>query len=334
MGHWEYPRTRNAGLSSAVAPIGSVHAGEKPPMLNTRQKVLRNFWYATLPVDKLEGRPEAVPPARRRTSSCSSTTAARRRRSRTAAATAPAKLSKGWIKDGHIVCGYHGWEYDRDGKLVNIPQFPSEQPMPDARAPTFRASERYGYVWVCLGEPLADIPDLPQERDPGVPPHPPVRRHWNCSALRMMENSFDNAHFAFVHKGTFGDINQPKPEKYELTETDYGFVAETIVPVRNPPLAARVTGTTRALDQAQDAQRLVHAVLPHDGHGISLRPAPRHLQLGDADRRRLDPARPDPVPQRPRGGLLDRRTRRLGQGDHRGGPRDPRNRPTPTRSST
>ena len=34
----------------------------------------------------------------------------------------------------------------------------------------------------------------------------------------MMENSFDNAHFAFVHKGTFGDIDQPKPEKSELTE--------------------------------------------------------------------------------------------------------------------
>ena len=44
----------------------------------------------------------------------------------------------------------------------------------------------------------------------------------------MMENSFDNAHFAFVHKGTFGDIDQPKPEKYELTETHYGFVADTI----------------------------------------------------------------------------------------------------------
>ena len=67
---------------------------------------------------------------------------------------------------------------------------------------------------------------------------------WRCSALRMMENSFDNAHFAFVHKGTFGDIDQPKPEKYELTETHYGFVAETIVPVRNPPQAARITGTS------------------------------------------------------------------------------------------
>ena len=60
----------------------------------------------------------------------------------------------------------------------------------------------------------------------------------------MMENSFDNSHFSFVHKGTFGDIDQPKPEKYELAETPTGFVAETIVPVRTPPQAARVTGTT------------------------------------------------------------------------------------------
>ncbi len=61
-----------------------------------------------------------------------------------------------------------------------------------------------------------------------------------------MENSFDNSHFAFVHKGTFGDINQPKPEKYEIIETDWGFEAETIVTVVNPPNAERITGTTRS----------------------------------------------------------------------------------------
>ena len=59
-----------------------------------------------------------------------------------------------------------------------------------------------------------------------------------------MENSFDNSHFSFVHRQTFGDADQPKPEKYELTDTEFGFVAETIVPVKNPPQARRVTGTT------------------------------------------------------------------------------------------
>ena len=212
-------------------------------MLNTRQKVLQNFWYATVPTQKLADGPKPFrilgqdvvlfldadgAPAALEDRCCHRT----------------AKLSKGWIKGGNIVCGYHGWEYDRDGKLVNIPQFPFEQAVPDARAKSFRAKERYGYVWVCLGEPQQDIPEVSEETTPGFRRIHQFDDSWNCSALRMMENSFDNAHFAFVHKGTFGDINQPKPEKYEITETDYGFVAETIVDVRNPPIAARITGTT------------------------------------------------------------------------------------------
>lgn len=78
-------------------------------MLNTRQPVLRNFWYATLPLDKLEDGPKpfrilgqdivifvdaAGEPAALEDRCCHRT----------------AKLSKGWIKEGHIVCGYHGWE--------------------------------------------------------------------------------------------------------------------------------------------------------------------------------------------------------------------------------
>jgi phenylpropionate dioxygenase-like ring-hydroxylating dioxygenase large terminal subunit len=139
----------------------------------------------------------------------------------------------------------------------------------------------------------------------------------------MMENSFDNAHFAFVHKGTFGDIDQPKPEKYELTETHYGFVAETIVPVKNPPQAARITGTSepwtrrkmrnawfmpfcRTMDMEYPSglrHVIFNSATPVDDGSIQL------IQI-------------HPLSQRPRGGLLDRGTHRLGPGDHRGGPRD------------
>jgi len=59
-----------------------------------------------------------------------------------------------------------------------------------------------------------------------------------------MENSFDNAHFAFVHRGTFGDMAQPKPKRYEIVETEYGFAATTVVDVVNPPEAYEVTGCT------------------------------------------------------------------------------------------
>jgi phenylpropionate dioxygenase-like ring-hydroxylating dioxygenase large terminal subunit len=212
-------------------------------MLNTRQPVLRRFWYAVMPLAHLEDGPKPFTllgepivlfldangePAALEDRCCHRT----------------AKLSKGWCRDGHIVCGYHGWEYDRDGRLVMIPQFPFEQPIPDAKARSFKSQVRYGYVWVALDEPLADIPDVPEDRDSTYRRIFQFYSQWNTAALRLMENSFDNAHFAFVHKNTFGDIAQPRPEKYEIVETDYGFEAETIVTVRNPPAAARITGTT------------------------------------------------------------------------------------------
>ncbi len=212
-------------------------------MLVTRQPVLRNFWYATLPQDALSDGPkpfrllgqdivlflgeDGAPAALED-----------RCRHRTA------KLSKGWNRDGRVVCGYHGWEYDRTGRLKRIPQFPADQALPDACVTAYSARERYGYVWVCLGEPLLDIPDLPQDRDPAFRRVHQFDERWACSALRMMENSFDNSHFSFVHRATFGDAEQPKPERYALTETEEGFVAEGVVPVKNPPAAHRVTGTT------------------------------------------------------------------------------------------
>src|SRR5271165_3035277 len=88
----------------------------RPPMLNTRQPVLRNFWYAALPAAELDEGPKPLrilgqdivlfldavgEPAAHEDRCCHRT----------------AKLSKGWINNGHIVCGYHGWEYDRSGKL-------------------------------------------------------------------------------------------------------------------------------------------------------------------------------------------------------------------------
>ena len=204
---------------------------------------MRNFWYATLPADRLRDGPkpfrllgedivlflaEGGAPAALED----------RCRHRTA------KLSKGWIKDGHIVCGYHGWEYDGDGKLRNIPQFPPGLPFPTpARAP-FSPPNATATSGSVSASRSSTFPTLPQEGDPAFRRIHQFDESWNCSALRMMENSFDNSHFSFVHKGTFGDIDQPKPEKYELNETPYGFVAETIVPVKNPPQAARVTGTT------------------------------------------------------------------------------------------
>ena len=220
-------------------------------MLVTRQQVLRRFWYSTVRVDALQEGPvpftllgeklvlfldDKGEPAALEDRCCHRT----------------AKLSKGWARDGHIVCGYHGWEYGADGKLLKIPQFPEDQALPKASVKAFHAQARYGYVWVALEEPLAPIPEIPEDVDPGYRRIFQFYEKWNCGALRLMENSFDNAHFSFVHKGTFGFMDQPKPEFYEITENDEGFYATTRVKVNNPPHALRITGdpnpsTTRTM---------------------------------------------------------------------------------------
>jgi phenylpropionate dioxygenase-like ring-hydroxylating dioxygenase large terminal subunit len=55
-----------------------------------------------------------------------------------------------------------------------------------------------------------------------------------------MENSFDNAHFAFVHRASFGDQGHPEPAKLEIEEYDDGFLMITEVPVRNPEIQKKV----------------------------------------------------------------------------------------------
>jgi len=125
-----------------------------------------------------------------------------------------------------------------------VPQFPVEQQVPNLSTPAYHCQARYGYAWVALDDPLAPILDASEEYDPAYRRIPQFYEVWHTSALRLMENSFDNAHFAFVHKGTFGQLDQPLPEKYEIKETDYGFEAETLITVANPPVQYRISGTT------------------------------------------------------------------------------------------
>lgn len=142
-----------------------------------------------------------------------------------------AKLSLGYLEDGHVVCGYHGWTFAPDGQCVRVPQMP-EQPIPtNATVTAYRAKERYGYVWVALDEPLIDIPDFPEADLPGFRQVHEFYETWDIGALRLMENSFDAAHVAFVHRATFGDVKNPQIAKRELTEKPFGFVTVSATPV-------------------------------------------------------------------------------------------------------
>ncbi|MGZ9710339.1 aromatic ring-hydroxylating dioxygenase subunit alpha [Glaciimonas sp. GNP009] len=215
-------------------------------MLVTKQPVLRRFWYALMPMSSLEDGPkpftllgenivlwkkEDGTPAALRDRCCHRT----------------AKLSKGFVEGDNIVCGYHGWTYDCSGACVKIPQNPDNAMPAGAKVPSFHCQEKYGYVWVALEDPLRPIPDFPEDGAPGYRRIFQFYEEWKTSPVRMMENSFDNAHFSFVHKANFGILDQPTPAPYTFTDTDYGFEAETMVPIRNPQAGHQITGTSDAI---------------------------------------------------------------------------------------
>ena len=136
-----------------------------------------------------------------------------------------AALSLGWVRDGRIVCPYHGWEYDPSGACVRIPALAEGSSIPArARAVSYHAEERYGLVWVALEDPVAPIPGFPQNEheDPSYEGEVFSVLTWDTSAGRSTENSMDISHFPFVHANILADPAFPQQEPYVLHETEWG----------------------------------------------------------------------------------------------------------------
>ena len=212
-------------------------------MLVTKQKVLRRFWYPIIPLEQLESGPKPFTllgesivlwldadgkPAATIDRCCHRT----------------AKLSCGFVENGNIVCGYHGWTFDRDGKCLRVPQAKDPTRKVNFRIDGYRCEARYGYAWVALEEPLTGIPEFAEADDPSFRRIPQFYEKWRCSGLRLMENSFDASHQPFVHRGTFGDINKPHPFDWQIDEHDWGFRAISSSEVVNPDISKKVLNIT------------------------------------------------------------------------------------------
>jgi phenylpropionate dioxygenase-like ring-hydroxylating dioxygenase large terminal subunit len=146
----------------------------------------------------------------------------------------------GWVKDCHLVCPYHGWEWDAEGRTQRIPQFP-DAPHPTKSGLTMvAAQERYGWVWICLagedeGGPVAGIPEVPEFGAPGWRVVPEKMWEFDCTAMHLVENNVDPGHVAFVHRGTFGNPDNAELTDQRVERTTFGLRTATEVPVESRP---------------------------------------------------------------------------------------------------
>ena len=144
------------------------------------------------------------------------------------------KLSIGWVTDGCVVCPYHGWQFGGDGKAVHIPQLEPDLPIPPKAAlRSVHATVRYGVVWLALEDPVGGLPRIPEYDDPAYRFVRQFDETWSAAATRLVDNSFDPAHVAYVHKNTFGTPENARIDVPEVEFTDEGLVMRNAVVVEN-----------------------------------------------------------------------------------------------------
>ncbi|MCE3200401.1 aromatic ring-hydroxylating dioxygenase subunit alpha [Paenibacillus sonchi] len=137
-----------------------------------------------------------------------------------------APLSKGWMENGEIVCPYHGFRYNCEGKCTAVPAHPSSKISPKLKLIVYPAVERYGLIWTCLGSAAEQIPDFPGWEDPDYINILPPGFDIAGSSGRQMEGFLDVSHFAYVHTATFGDRNNTEVPQYKVRREGNELVAE------------------------------------------------------------------------------------------------------------
>ena len=129
-----------------------------------------------------------------------------------------ARLSQGAIEGECLRCPYHGWLYDAEGSVVEIPANPDLSGRLQGILPVYRATESAGLVWLCMNdEPAAPVPDVPELRDDSFSTFPMDVYEWDTAVPRRVENYFDFSHFAWVHDGILGDRNHPEIGQFATT---------------------------------------------------------------------------------------------------------------------
>jgi phenylpropionate dioxygenase-like ring-hydroxylating dioxygenase large terminal subunit len=151
------------------------------------------------------------------------------------------RLSAGKLRDGEIVCAFHGLSFNGSGQCTGIPSLGRSAKLPSHyRLRTFRTALRYGMVWVCLSdtseESIPCYPSVAGAEDSSISFGAVC--HWPMSAARQIENFFDLAHLPFIHATTLGGdpFARLEPPSIEQQQDAVIFRAKYVetVPVPKP----------------------------------------------------------------------------------------------------
>lgn len=129
------------------------------------------------------------------------------------------KLTLGQVKDCKLVCLYHGWTYDKDGRLVEMKHDNFNKKLPVISIRAYPVQERYGVIWIWPGDPkLAEqvpLPEISVAEGPDKWAHVAFDYIWKAHHYMVMDNLCNLTHLYVHGKWVPYDITKLGPHKLE-----------------------------------------------------------------------------------------------------------------------
>ncbi len=133
-------------------------------------------------------------------------------------------LSKGWLTDGAIVCGYHGFRFDGTGTCVHVPS--QTRPVASQKTRAYAVHEAWNWIWVWMGDAVdADPALLPDDRlvhadEPDWHFEVGGRARLAARYMLLHDNILDLTHLSYLHRNSVGSpgISRAKVRTTELPQ--------------------------------------------------------------------------------------------------------------------
>ncbi len=145
-------------------------------------------------------------------------------------------LAYGIPQDNGLRCAYHGWTYNAEGRVVDMPFEPACLPL---KITSYPVQEMGGLIWAYLGpQPAPLLPRFEayvrEDINRGV-----LIKPLPCNWVQCMDNSMDPVHFEHLHGhyGNYYNRQHGKPEgmltpphlKIEFDMFEYGVYKRRLV---------------------------------------------------------------------------------------------------------
>jgi phthalate 4,5-dioxygenase oxygenase subunit len=153
-------------------------------------------------------------------------------------------------------CVYHGWKYDVNGNVTDMPTEPARSKLKaHAKITAYPCRERNGMIWTYMGPKDSDLPPLPNVEWNLVPKENVVIsvRVQECNWLQALEGEIDSAHAPVLH----GRIDKKGLSSSWLATKDLSPTFECLRQSFGLSIAAK-----RTLDEGTEYFRVNQFLLP------------------------------------------------------------------------